>query len=169
MICSLWAVKKRTRADEEGIHLSIGQRPEADIDLVFGAGIENAEASSGGLRSPLQFRQLVCHTRKVRIHQTSYYGSVRNQLPHDLQMFRHQLSGKPIRAGDVLAWSVQACYKSQPPHGAYPKAKEHRVSIAGVGVGQWRASQQKGQPARPQSRSRDPNWGDLLMENLQSL
>jgi hypothetical protein len=28
-------------------------------------------------------------------------------------MFRHQLSGKPIHAGDVLAWSVQACYKSQ--------------------------------------------------------
>src|SRR5262249_43342201 len=28
-----------------------------------------------------------------------------------------------------------------PPHGAYPKAKDHRRSIAGVGVGQWRASQ----------------------------
>src|SRR5262249_4519782 len=33
-----------------------------------------------------------------------------------------------------------------PPHGAYPKAKDHGRSIAGVGVGQWRASQQKGRP-----------------------
>src|SRR5262245_9964012 len=28
-----------------------------------------------------------------------------------------------------------------PPHGAYPKAKDHGLSIAGVGVGQRRASQ----------------------------
>src|SRR5262249_36838528 len=28
-----------------------------------------------------------------------------------------------------------------PPHGAYPKAKDHGRSIAGVGVGQCRASQ----------------------------
>src|SRR5262245_34965077 len=27
-----------------------------------------------------------------------------------------------------------------PPHGAYPKAKDHGRSIAGVGVGQWHAS-----------------------------
>src|SRR5262245_50673129 len=33
-----------------------------------------------------------------------------------------------------------------PPHGAYPKAKDHGRSIAGVGVGRWRASQQKGRP-----------------------
>src|SRR5215471_12614311 len=28
-----------------------------------------------------------------------------------------------------------------PPHGAYPTAKDHRRSIAGLGVGQWRALQ----------------------------
>src|SRR5262244_4557445 len=30
-----------------------------------------------------------------------------------------------------------------PPHGAYPKAKDHGQSIAGVGVGQWRHRNKK--------------------------
>src|SRR5215470_3601953 len=42
-----------------------------------------------------------------------------------------------------------------PPHGAYPKAKDHGQSIAGVGVGQWRASQQK---AAPHDRFRVLRW-----------
>src|SRR5262245_10989878 len=68
--------------------------------------------------------------------------------------------------------------KSRRLMGAYPKAKDHGRSIAGLGVGQWRASQQKGRPmtglgsSEPAAHvpcSRDPNWRDLLMENLQSL
>src|SRR5262249_60806941 len=39
--------------------------------------------------------------------------------------------------------AAEKCDKVPPPHGAYPKAKDHGRSIAGVGVGQWRASQQK--------------------------
>ena len=53
--------------------------------------------------------------------------------------------------------------------GLTPRPRITELSIAAVGVGQWRASQQKGQPARPQVALRDPNWGGLLMENLQSL
>src|SRR5262249_30520734 len=40
-----------------------------------------------------------------------------------------------------------------PPHGAYAKAKDHGLSIAGVGVGRWRASQQKGRPMTTTSPS----------------
>src|SRR5215471_7575451 len=42
--------------------------------------------------------------------------------------------------------AADKCDEFPPPHGAYPKAKDHGRSIAGVGVDQWRASQQKGRP-----------------------
>jgi len=37
--------------------------------------------------------------------------------------------------------AAEKCDELPPPHGAYPKAKDHGRSIAGVDVGQWRASQ----------------------------
>src|SRR5262245_17904424 len=36
--------------------------------------------------------------------------------------------------------AAEKCDEFPPPHGAYPKAKDHGRSIAGLGVGQWRAS-----------------------------
>jgi hypothetical protein len=55
--------------------------------------------------------------------------------PHALALLRARCErprgGRATNNGDEFP----------PPHGAYPKAKDHGRSIAGVGVGQWRASQ----------------------------
>src|SRR5262249_5291875 len=67
--------EERTRPDEQGTHPLIRERAEAGIDLVSGACIQDAKALSGVFRNSLDFRQLVCHTRKARVHQTSYYRS----------------------------------------------------------------------------------------------
>src|SRR5262249_9089355 len=37
--------------------------------------------------------------------------------------------------------AAEKCDEFPPPHGAYPKAKDHGRTIAGLGVGRWRASQ----------------------------
>jgi hypothetical protein len=37
--------------------------------------------------------------------------------------------------------AADKCDEFSPPHGAYPTANDHRRSIAGLGVGQWRALQ----------------------------
>src|SRR5262249_54080354 len=46
--------------------------------------------------------------------------------------------------------AAEKCDEVPPPHGAYPKAKDQGRSIAGFGVGQWRASQFKALPLHPQ-------------------
>src|SRR5262249_15207865 len=67
---------------------------------------------------------------------------------------RGNVLGRATKLKKADAWNL-ACYRLRarrerprrraadegdevpPPHGAYPKAKDHRRSIAGVGVGQW--------------------------------
>src|SRR5262245_33963052 len=53
--------------------------------------------------------------------------------------------------------AADKCDEFPPPHGADPKVKDHGRSIAGLEVGQWRASQSKGRPMttqrHPASRS----------------
>lgn len=77
--------EERTRSNEQGADLLIRQRAKAGIDLVFGAGVQNTEAFSGALHSPLQFAQYVSEAGEVRVHQTSYYSCARNQLLQNFQ------------------------------------------------------------------------------------
>src|SRR5262249_47770338 len=54
---------------------------------------------------------------------------------------RYRRSLPPRRARPCGYSAAEKCDEVPPPHGAYPKAKDHGRSIAGLGVGQWRASQ----------------------------
>src|SRR5215831_19606214 len=61
---------------------------------------------------------------------------------------RHQHADTPYALALLRARHERPCdcgaYQGDEiatPHGAYPKAKDHGRSIAGVGVGQWRGSQ----------------------------
>jgi len=44
--------------------------------------------------------------------------------------------------------AAEKCDEFPPPHAAHPNAKHHGRSIAGLGAGQWRASQFKATPLR---------------------
>src|SRR5262249_52424795 len=57
--------------------------------------------------------------------------------------YRHRRLLRPRRERPSGYTAADKCDEFPPPHGAYPKAKDHGLSIANLGVGQWRASQLK--------------------------
>ena len=70
-------------------------------------------------------------------------------------------------SGHAAAELLRSAMNSRRLMGADPKAQDHGTKYSRWVSGPHR--NKKVSRAGPRSRSRDPNWGGLLMENLQSL
>src|SRR5262249_60379191 len=62
------------------------------------------------------------------------------RTPAEKSDHRHRRLLRPRRERPSGHTAAEKRDEFPPPHGAFPKAKDHGRSIAGLGVGQWRAS-----------------------------
>jgi hypothetical protein len=62
------------------------------------------------------------------------------RIPAEKSDHRHRRLLRPRRERPSGHTAAEKRDEFPPPHGAFPKAKDHGRSIAGLGVGQWRAS-----------------------------